>query len=61
VLCSSQPVFYGVIFQIEALTVESDVSEEQQQVLDGLEARISAVIELYEKDGALIKINGRWE
>ena len=45
--------------QIEALTAEGEVSEEQQQVLKGLEDRINAVVELYEKDGALVKINGR--
>lgn len=36
------------------------MSEEQQQVLNGLQDRINAVIELYEKDGAMIKINGRF-
>lgn len=45
--------------EIEALTVEGEVSEEQQQVLKGLEDRINAVVELYEKDGALVKINCR--
>ena len=44
--------------------MEGDVSEEQQQVLNGLQDRINAVIELYEtdgaKDGAMIKINGRF-
>lgn len=41
--------------------MEGEVSEQQQQVLNGLQERINAVIELYEKDGALVKINSRWE
>ena len=35
------------------------MSEEQQKVLDALQGRINAVIELYENDGAFLKINGR--
>lgn len=45
--------------EIDALTLEGEASEEQQQVLNALQERINAVIELYEQDGALIKVNGR--
>ncbi len=40
--------------------MEGDLSEEQQQCLDGLKERINSAIELYEGDGALVKINGRY-
>lgn len=45
--------------QIEALVVEGDPSEEQQQVLNGLQDRINQAIELYGEEGALVRIGGR--
>ena len=45
--------------QIDALSAEGDVSEEQQQVLTGLEDRVNQAIELFEEDGALVRVNGR--
>ena len=45
--------------QIDALSAEGDPSEEQQQVLAGLEERINNVIELFEGDGALVRVNSR--
>lgn len=49
----------SLLLQIEALSVEGEVSEEQQQVLNGLQDRVNSAIELYEEDGALVRINGR--
>ena len=45
--------------QIEALSVEGDPSEEQQQVLSGLEDRVNQAIELFEEDGAVVRVNER--
>ncbi len=52
-----QPSVY--ILQIEALSVEGEVSEEQQQVLSGLEDRVNQAIELFEEDGAVVRVNER--
>ena len=48
-----------VLCQIEALSVEGDPSEEQQQVLDGLKDRVNGAIELYGEEGAMVRIGGR--
>ena len=46
-------------FQIEALSAEGEPSEEQQQVLNGLQDRVNQAIELYGEDGAMVRIGGR--
>ena len=45
--------------QIDALSVVGDVSESEQEILDRLQARIDSAIELYNGDGALVKVNNR--
>ncbi len=45
--------------QIEALSAVGDPSEEQQQVLSGLEDRVNQAIELFEGDGAVVRVNER--
>ncbi|XP_064384704.1 uncharacterized protein LOC135333633 [Halichondria panicea] len=45
--------------EIEALSAVGDPSEEQQQVLSGLEDRVNQAIELFEGDGAVVRVNER--
>lgn len=47
------------VLQIEALSVEGELSEEQQQVLNGLQDRVNQAIELYGEEGAMVRIGGR--
>ena len=45
--------------QVEALSAEGEPSEEQQQVLNGLQDRVNQAIELYGEEGAMVRIGGR--
>lgn len=58
-----------VLLQVDVLLAAShpsqaeppELSEEQQQVLNRLEERLNQAIQLYEEDGAFIKLNDRSE
>ena len=53
------PCLTALAHQVEALSAEGEPSEEQQQVLNGLQDRVNQAIELYGEEGAMVRIGGR--